>query len=222
MWFSMQENDDFVEEVLGSGENSVLMPDGGRREDKDSERSREDVPEHRGKVKEAETELNKELRALRDEHLEVLDDLRVKHRELKAAHLEELDYLMGRYENILEKRDIAEELREDYEEVLEDHIGLLEDLADEENQGIFSKLGLGTAGIAAGLVSAELYLPTEDIVEFYQQSPDIYMDNPEIGFVTLGLPLAGLYSFGKAFDHWNNYRDLKDELSEYRAKKEEL
>jgi hypothetical protein len=217
----MQENNDFVDRYLE--DNPVLLTDGGRRrDDVGSEEGYEGASDKRGRVEEAELEMNKELRALRDEHLDVLDDLRVKHRELKAEHLEELDYLMGRYDDILERGDIAEELRDDYEEVLDEHIALLEDLAGKENRGIFSKLGLGAAGIATGLLSAEMHFPSEGIVEFYQQSPEIYADNPEIGLVTFGLPAAGVYSFSKAFDHWRSYSDLNSELGEYRAKREEL
>ena len=200
----------------GFDESTRLVADGGWKPPGDEDAEDREAKHHE------EVEFEKDLRMLRDEHLEVLDDLRVKHRELKDAHLTELDDLMGRYEQILEKRDIAEELREDYEDVLDEHIDLLDDLAREERQGSVSKIFWGAGAIAAGLLSAELYLPTENIIDFYSDSVSIYVDSPEMAAITLGLPAAGLYGFAKAYENRSNYNELKRELREYKLKREEL
>mgnify|MGYP002760391696 FL=1 len=166
--------------------------------------------------------MSRELRELRDEHLEVLDDLRVKHRDLKEAHLAELDNLFSRYQSILDENDLAEELEEDYEKILDEHISLLEDLAEEENRGLLTRAGIGLGTLALGYITAEIYLPDESVLDFYAQAPEIYSGSPAVGIVTAGLPAVGVYALGRAYQKQKRYNEIKDELSEYRSMKEDL
>lgn len=167
-------------------------------------------------------EMERELRDLRDEHLEVLDDLRVKHRDLKEAHLTELDSLISRYRDILDERDITEELENEYEDLLDEHISLLEDMAEEESRGILTRTGIGLGTLALGYITAEIYLPDENVLVFYAQAPEIYSGSPEVGIVTAGLPALGLYALGKAYQKQKNYSEIREELNEYRNMRENL
>lgn len=216
-------------------EFQVLMTDGGNPHHDDEEvdvdvdvevdREYETSRTRRAPTREREiSELKglRELRELRDEHLDVLDDLRLKHRELKQMHLREIDDLMARYQNILADLDDREALRAEYEEVLDDHIGLLEDLADQENRGLWTKLGAGIAAIGLGLATAQAYYPTESVLDFYADAPEIYSQAPEMGLLTAGLPLIGLYSLSKAYDSHKRYSELRDEIEDYKVMKKDL
>ncbi len=180
----------------------------------------------------------KRLESVRREHREIVDgqvdDLEratsryvtllegflEEYRGFMEQNIEDLEGLELRRQRVIGSySDILDKARTEYREMIEGRIDTLEDLAGHKQRGMFYGLLAGSALTGAGLLAANAYPFTEGILDFYSEAPSIYLDDPGTAVLTLGLPVAGVYLFKKAYDRWNEYREIDSELRELRERR---
>lgn len=174
---------------------------------------------------------------LLDLSIRALEELRVREREIEPRKsgeyertieesLDDLRDLQNDYEDFLEEyqhiftrlESRNEELRDELEENNSGRIGDIRDFQDYLTGSARDRFLAGLGLIGGGLYSAGAYPFESGIIDFYANAPDAYASHPEMIFLTLGLPAAGIYSFKKAYDAVSDYRRLESKEERLRSR----
>lgn len=186
------------------------------RSDRDTKRGEVDVPDT--EFDPADEDLSYEMMEIRDEHLDVLEELRAIQREVRGVHLKKLDELMARYEEALTSEEDVGCLKEETVDILDNHIDVLEEYAGSKQSGFGSRLTTGVLSLVGGAGVAEVYYPAEDLISFYLSAPDVVAENPYAAALGIGLPAVGVYSLVRSASDKRKESEIRDELSDYRER----
>lgn len=153
-------------------------------------------------------------RELMDQHRDVLE----KHQEFVDVNTGLLKELSTNYDEAIHN------FREETIQALKDYENFLEEISEDKQSKSVENIMAGGGLIFAGIASAAYYSARfmTNMVDFYAESPEIYVDEPEIAFFTLGLPIAGAYMLKKSYDlsrdsekYRKEKRKISNELEEF-------
>lgn len=161
-------------------------------------------------------------RDLLEDQVESFEDLRSMHEDFIQGHLESFRGLKRRYNQLRNRAESLEDVKDDYRDLMSDHIYTLEEFAQDKARDAAYKFATGLTLAGLGLAAAEFYDDDFGIPGFYANAPEIYGDSPGMALLTLGLPAAGALYLAKSYDSFEDYQDLKEDAREMKAERRQL
>lgn len=207
-----------LEEMLEENERRLSQIKSILDEEKKNEEKERQKKEHEKNRFDSEPELDgvymSRYRDIMDRHRDIL----VRHEEFVDNNTELLKEVATSYDRVVH------DFRAGTIKNLEDYETFLDEISEEKQSQsvgyIMKGLGLLGAGIASAAYYSSNYMTS--ITDFYAQSPEIYIEEPEIAFFTLGLPAAGVYMLKKSYDRSNEHQKFRKKKREVKGELDDI